>query len=335
MATIKDVAKRAGVAPSTVSYALSGERPISAAVQRRVRAAVEELGYLPSALGRNLRHGNSQNIGMVYPLPPSLSDELGLDFIGAAAEVIHDRYTLSLFTHVSEPQALLEAFRKQRVDGLIIMQTTRYDPRVEALRETKYPFALIGRTGNTEGLSLVDFDYEAAAYVAIGHLVELGHRYIGYIDIPTGEHDAELGYVYYLYEGYRRACRDFDVTILRQEAGSGIEAGQAASHALLAACPELTAVVALLGTTHLGVLRALHSHGRRVPEDVSVVCLSTASKAEWTTPRLTSVDSPLAEMGRTGAELLLRRIAGDLRPQRIIFPARLTVRESTAPPPAS
>lgn len=330
MSTIKDVAKRAGVAPSTVSYALSGKRPISEAVQQKIQSAIKELDYTPSALGRNLRQGQNRIIGMVFPLPPRLSDELNLDFFSAAATAVQGSHTISLFTHLTRPKDLIDTFRKQHVDGLIVMQITRHDPRVQILEHAEHPFVLIGRPANAEGLTLVDFEFEAASYQAIAHLVELGHRVIGYIDLPPHTHDPELGYVHYLRQGYQQACQDFDVTIFRQVSCEGISGSYAATTKLLTSSPKPTAIVALK-TTHLGVLRALHDHHQRVPDDVSVVCVTT-TKAEWTIPSCTSVDVPLADLGRVGAELMVRKLSGEPDACQIILPAKLTVRESTAPP---
>ena len=331
MATIKDVAEHAGVSRSTVSYVLSGKRSISAAVKRRVEAAIEELEYTPSSLGLNLRQGTSQTIGMVYPL-----SDVRLEFVRAAAAVLQDRYTLSLLTHTGEAQGLLAAFKQRRIDGLILMQIRRHDSRIEGLRGTDHPFVLIGRPEDTEGLSFVDFDFRAAAYLAIEHLVGLGHTVIGYITYPRVKRDLELGYLLQLERGYKQAERDFGVKIVVQEADSSIGACAQATTALVTGTPELTAIVALDVTAqvgvHMGVLRALHTLEKRVPEDLSVVCFTAPAVAEWTIPELTSVELPFAEMGRIGAELMLKRLAGSAEVEQILLPARLGARESTAPP---
>lgn len=332
MATIHDVAKLAGVSPSTVSYALSGDRPVSDAVKLRVADAIERLDYAPSALALNLRKGSSHTVGLVYPLDSSAAEEPGIDFIGAAAQALKDRYTLSLFLHGQGPEALVEALRQRRVDGLIVMQITRNDPRVEALRATDHPFALIGRPERPAGVSLVDYDFEQAAYLAVRHLVELGHRIVGYIDFPAADLDRDLGYVFRLQRGFRRASREFDVAIVRQGSGPRIKDGYAATSALLERSPAPTGIIALGRRTHIGVLRALHDRGCRVPADCSLIYLGMAVTAEWSVPSLTSIEVPIDDMARIGAELLLERIAGEGMPKEIILPARLAQRESTAPP---
>lgn len=331
MTTIKDVAEHAGVSRSTVSYVLSGKRPISAAVKGRVQAAIEELEYTPSSLGLNLRQGKSQTIGMVYPL-----SDVRLEFVQAAAAVIQDRYTLSLLTHTEKAQGLLAAFKQRRIDGLILMEIRRHDNRVEGLRGTGYPFVLIGRPEDAEGLSFVDFDFEAAAYLAIEHLVKLGHTVIGYITYPRMKRDLELGYLLQLERGYRRAQNEFDIKVVVQEADSSIDACALATAALVTDTPELSAIVALDVTAqvgvHMGVLRALHTLEKRVPEDLSIICFTPPAVAEWTIPKLTSVELPFAKMGRIGAELMLGRLADVTETEHHLLPARLVARESTKQP---
>jgi DNA-binding LacI/PurR family transcriptional regulator len=325
VATIKDVAERAGVSPSTVSYALSGKRPISEAARQRVTEAIAALDFTPSALGRGLRRGRSQTIGVVYP-HPQFSDTGGMEFFSAAAsEVNLASYGLSLYSLPSTPRQVLDLFRNSVVDGLMLMEITRHDPRVEVLRATGFPFVLIGRCEDTSGLSLVDFDFELAAFLAVEHLVELGHRRIGWVDDPDRAQD--LGYIQYLDRGYERACAELDVTLVRS---GPAPSGYAAAERLLNLAPDLSAVLAPCGSSQIGVLRALQHSGRRVPQDCSLVCITTEQLAEWSSPSLTSVDVPLAAMGRAGADLMLRRLAGDRQAEQLIMPAQLVVRESAA-----
>ena len=328
-ATIKDVAKRAKVAPSTVSYVLSGKRPISLKVQERVNKAIDRLDFKPNRAASHLRTGNSGAVGMVHPL--SAKSYGHLDFIVTAAEVLQKKYTLNLFTKPTKPKELLEAFTQNHVDGLILMQITRLDSHVETLRKTPYPFVLIGRCERSEGLSLVDFDFENAVYLGVQHLASLGHKMIGYIDLPEQDRRSELGYALYLERGLKKAVKEFGVRVVRQEAGPELVGGYQATRRLFARNKKITAILAFAGLTYVGVLRALHELKKRVPEDCSVICSSTGSLSEWTMPRLTSVDTPLGELGKVGAELLLERLA-DKPFRQVLLPANLVERESTASP---
>jgi DNA-binding LacI/PurR family transcriptional regulator len=266
----------------------------------------------------------------VHPPREIMLEGTSIDFVISASETIREQHHLSLFPYPQSPESLLEAFRQRQIDGLILMHIARHDARVEALRHTAYPFVLIGRPEDTRGLSLVDFDFEQAAYLAVEHLFKLGHRHIGYLDLPAQERADDLGYAFYMQQGFERAQNDFKVSLFRQVAGRRNSDSYQATRALLKQHKNLTAILVSLGATSLGVLRALHDEGYHVPQDYSVLCLGSASVAGWVTPTLSTVDNHLADLGRIAAELLLARIAGE-EPQQIVLPAKLVQRESTQP----
>lgn len=334
MATIKDVARRAGVSVSTVSYALSGNRPISQAVRDRVNQAVQELGFTGSALARNLRKGLSHTIGIVHPPREIMLEGTSMDFIISAAETIKQSHTLKLFPYPQSAESLIDAFRQRAIDGLILMHIARHDARVEALRKTDYPFALIGRPEDMHGLNLVDFDFEEAAYMAIQHLAELGHRHIAYLDLPAQEHKDDLGYAFFMRRGFERAQRDFNVCLVAQPSGRSNQESFEATRLLIESHQEMTGLVVLLGATYMGVARAMFEHKKRIPQDYSVICLGSAFMANWVSPTLSTLDNQLADLGRIAAELLLSRIAGEQLAKQILLPARFVQRESTARPKA-
>lgn len=330
MATIKDVAKHAGVSPSTVSYALSGKRPISEAVKKRIAKSIRQLAYVPNAQAHNLRMGLSRTIAMLHPPNEIMLEGTSIDFITAAAEALETTHTLSLFPYSKTANKILEAFRQRRIDGLILMHIARHDERIEALKASNHPFVLIGRSEHTEGLSLVDFDFEEAAYLAIKHLVELGHTQIGYLDLAAHERAEGLGYAFYMQQGFERAQAEFGIELIRQEAGRRNTDSYQATQILIRKEKKLTAIVALLGATYLGILRALHDAQKKVPQDCSLICLGSASAARWTIPSITTLDNQLAELGKVAAELLLERLAGTSEFRQVLLPAKLVVRESTA-----
>jgi DNA-binding LacI/PurR family transcriptional regulator len=331
MATIKDVAARAGVSQSTVHYALNGKRSISEAVRQRVMAAVAELDYTASTLGQRMREGRSYSIGLIAPHMPSSDGSAMEMLVSTAATASQADHTLGIFMGQS-PEQVLRLLRNQFVDGLILVETTHMDPRIEALRQTDYPFVMIGRTHNLEGLSTVDFDFEAATFAAFENLVKLGHRTIGFIG-PYSTADLNVENWFFIQRGFERARATLDVEFVQERARLTAEEGFRATESLLEKNPGITAIFAP-GHAHHGVMRALYTRRMHVPEDCSVIGITTAGVAEWTVPKLTSVDIPLFEMGRIGASLLLRKLAGETVTDQILMPASVVVRESTAPPPA-
>jgi DNA-binding LacI/PurR family transcriptional regulator len=334
MATINDVARAAGVAPSTVSYALSGKRPVSAEVRARIEQAMEALEFSPNHVGRLLREGRSGTIGLLDPLVAAESDWSTAGFIPSTASSANQAgYMLSLVTEPQTPQQVIELFRQGKVDGVILAETAWHDARGAALRTGRHPFVMIGRCEQSDGINLVDFDFEQAIFTAFEHLANLGHTVIGHIAPAEQDSATSRSYTHFLKRGYERACRELGVTIAREPAGGTIADGFRATEALLRQHPAMTAIVPIFKSTPIGALWALRIHQRHVPDDCSMVCIANPSAAEWSSPRLTSVDVPLAEMGRVGVALLLKRIVEDAAPEQVIMPARLVVRESTAPRP--
>lgn len=332
MATIRDVARHAGVAPSTVSYALSGKRSISDDVRARIDAAIVELNFTPSALGRQLAQSRSNMIGLAFPVSKAELHYEVLDFIPSAAATLHEHgYGLSVFTHPLSAQQVLKLYRENKIDGMILMQIMRHDERVEVLRNTGFPLVLIGRCADTAGLTLVEYDTAEACYLVFEHLVKLGHTRIGYLDLPHSRR--QLGYAWQIQQGYERACRTLHIAPVREEIDGGIETGYRATLAMLRRDPHLTAIVTVHADTAIGVTRALRQSGRRVPEHVSLAGVNREGWFRAMSPQMTSSDVPLVEMVRTGAEMLIHQLThpATTQPQEIILPARLIIRESTAP----
>ncbi|MFC3834145.1 LacI family DNA-binding transcriptional regulator [Deinococcus rufus] len=332
MPTIKDVAAHAGVSPSTVHYALNGKRSISPEVRQRVLASVQALDYSASAVAQRMREHRSYSLGLVAPELPA-SDAAMMEMLTAtAATASAADHTLGIFLNQT-PDQVLNLLRGQYVDGVILIETTHHDPRIEVLRGTPHPFVLIGQTGDMTGLTTVDFDFEEAFYLAFDHLARLGHRDIGFI-VPHGaeEGSGERKENWYATQrGFRRAQQEHGLRAVLEPAVLDIEDGHRAALRLTARAPHITAIVAS-GHTHVGVLRALYSQGRRVPDDCSVIGVTTAQIAGWTIPRLTSVDLPLRQMSVTASELLLRKVGGEDVTEQVLLPAVLVERESTAPP---
>jgi DNA-binding LacI/PurR family transcriptional regulator len=337
MTTIKDVARKAGVAPSTVSYALSGKRSISHKVRRRIAKAIDALDFTPSALGRRLAHSRSNTIGLVFPIAEGELAWETMDFVPAAATVANQHnHGLSVYTTPMSGPQILKLYRENTVDGLILMQVTHSDKRVEILRNTGYPLVLVGRCANTHGLTYVDYDPEQGIYLVFEHLAQLGHTHIGYLDLPQVKRTTKLGYARFVQRGYTRALKHFDLVVTRIEIDGSIEDGARATHYALSKDPDITAIASAHGNSAMGALRTLHNHGRRVPADCSVIGISRRSWATWTSPQLTASDIPLTDMVRKATELVLQQISGGSNPaspQQILFPASITQRESCGPAP--
>ncbi|HEX9441127.1 MAG TPA: LacI family DNA-binding transcriptional regulator [Roseiflexaceae bacterium] len=331
MATMADIAERAGVALSTVSYVLSGKRSVSEETKQRVFRAIAELDYQPNALARGLASRRTRTIGLVFPSLTKGHSEMRMEFVARAAEVAAEHgYAFLLWTAPDSDLELLQLTQQGRVDGLILMEIRLHDSRVDLLKERKYPFTMIGRCQDNDGISFVDLDFEHAVATAVAHLAELGHRQIVLLN-----HSAELLEVGYgpsvrSLQGFERAVGQHGIAGVAVTSEPSAQSGYAVTQALLAQHPDLSAAIVPQETALVGMIRALNDAGLRVPDDFSIVTLLSARQAELVTPALTSVDFPADEMGRIGAELLIQQLEGQIdRPIQRLLRANLTVRHSS------
>jgi DNA-binding LacI/PurR family transcriptional regulator len=333
VATIADIARRAGVSISTVSYALSGKRPISEATRRRVMAAIDELGFQPHAAGRALASKRANTIAILYPSVSQGLTEMPLEFVVSAAdEAARHGYSLVLSTTPPVDEQLLQMTGRGFVDGLIVMEVTLNDPRVPLLRERGVPFAMIGHCADNFGLSYVDLDFEHAVTTAVDYLADLGHVQIAFVSRQQHLHEAGYGPSVRSEAGLNRAAAARGIEPIFRCCDASPLGGYDTTRALLEERPDLGAIIALNSEALGGIIRAVHESGLRIPDDVSILGITSPRIAQLLTPALTTIDFPAAEMGQTGAELLIRRLeGGEVEPTQCLLRGKLTVRRSTGP----
>lgn len=334
MPTMADVAKRAGVAVSTVSYALSGARPVSEKTRQRIMAAIAELGYHPNILARGLASKRTRVIALLFPSVIGGFSQVQLEFVNAAAEIASQQgYALLLWTSPREDGEILRLTREGLIEGLVLMEIQLHDPRVEVLKRLGYPFCMIGHTEHNEGISFVDFDFEQAMHLCTEYLYELGHRNIAFLVYSPVSLESGYGPAVRSLAGARAACEEMGLPFIVRICEADTRATYQATRELLENHPSLTAAVYTSDVHYSGIMQAIHERGLRIPGDFSVVSIMSSQFAEMMTPPITTVDLPAAEMGRIGTDLLIRRLVGDKDPPiQLILPPRLTVRQSTSVP---
>lgn len=337
MPTIADIAKRAGVSVSTVSYVLSGKRPISAATQARVRAAIAELDYRPHALGRALASRRARQIGVLYPLPATGLSALHLEFFTAAAEAAAERgYAFMLSTAPGDEPALLDLIRSGVIDGVILMEVRLRDWRVELLRRHGFPFSLIGHCENNDGIGFVDLDFVAAVETAVDHLAGLGHRDIALVLGGSEQLAVEYGPAVRSLAGFEAAMTRRGLAAQVHHVEPTFEAGRLLGRRLAAAAPRPTAAVVVHPEALAGLAAGAPQHGLRIPDDLSLAAIVPRKLARLFTPALTTIDFPAARMGQLGAELLIGRLEGGAdRVEHVLLHGELIVGRSTARAAAS
>jgi LacI family transcriptional regulator len=331
-ATLSSVARAAGVSRQTVSNALNFPERLHPDTLSRVKRAIEQLGYRPHQAARSLRLRSSHLIGYcVESLGRHASSQILDRFLHAFSETADEAgYRILLFPAPS-PEAELAAYenllREQSVDAFVLSHTARGDRRPLWLTRHGIPFVAFGRMWGAKQVGdWVDVDGCAGVRDAVEHLVERGHRRIGFLGWPRGSGVGDDRAA-----GWRAALREHDLPTqgLRVACEEDVDAAQVAAGPLLDR--NVTAVVAVSDTLAIGCYRALRSRGLQPGTDVAVVGFDDSALATLISPGLSSVAQPLEHVGSACVRLLLDRIAQpDAAPKGVLLPPRLVIRESSA-----
>jgi DNA-binding LacI/PurR family transcriptional regulator len=328
-----EVAARAGVAKQTVSNVVSGKK-VRPETLARVNEAIAELGYKPNLVARSLRTGSTATVGLFVP---RVANAFYSEVVEEVENVLVGHgYNLLLATTRDDPdytRAHLENLAARSVDALLVAGDNAVEQQLPMLVEAAFPVALCAWEGDAPTtLPVVSIDYEHAGLLAGRYLRDLGHRNVAVIaDLPA--HSPRV-------RGLRRAFADDGLTIddrqvfacTRDDAAGGF----AASSAALEADPDVTAIFATHDILAVGAIEAVVRSGRRVPDDVSIVGFDDIAQVGQIKPALTTVTFPKREMAQQAVELLLRAVDSGRPPTNVLTLLRptLTIRDSSAPPPA-
>ncbi|AEN08314.1 MULTISPECIES: LacI family DNA-binding transcriptional regulator [unclassified Streptomyces] len=328
-ASMADVARLAGVSSQTVSRVSNGHSMVSEETRRRVLSAMKELNYRPNSAARALKSGRFRTLGVVLFTLATTGNVRTLEAISASAA--DEGYAITLLP-VATPtstgvRGAVTVLGEQVVDGMIvIMEVHLLDAAISLPPNTH---VVVADSDAGDRYSVVDTDQSGGARAAVQHLLDLGHHTVAHVAGPAESFAAQRRAVAWrqtLEEAGRPVPPPVDGD---WSAVSGYEAGLT-----LAADPSVTAVFAANDQMALGVLRALHERGRRVPEDVSVVGFDDIADSASFFPPLTTVHQDFAEIGRLCVDGVLRQIRNEAAERgTTLVPTRLVVRSSTAPPP--
>lgn len=338
MVTLAEVARHAGVSASTVSYVLSGKRPISAVTRRRVTASIEQLGYQPHAGARALASSRSRIIALMVPLRTDMYVPVMLEIAVAVATTARAHgYDVLLLTGEEGPSALRRVTGSGLADAVILMDVQLDDGRLPVLRTAGPPAVLVGLPADPAGLNCVDLDFRAAGALCVDHLAGLGHREIAVIGESPGVYARHTGFAERTLGGLRSRAAEREVRMLHRPCEGSHDAVAGVLARILDERPRVSAFVVQNETAVEPLLALLRRAGRAVPEDVSVVAVCADQIAAQASVPLTSVAIPAQELGRRAVERLIARLTG--RPDgegaagvELLTPV-LTVRDSSGPPP--
>ncbi|WP_274362284.1 LacI family DNA-binding transcriptional regulator [Paenibacillus thermotolerans] len=334
--TIKDVAKRAGVSPSTVSRVISNHPRISQSTSEKVKKIMEEIGYHPNMAAKSLVSRTTRTIAVLLPRP---ADELFLNQFfsevirGIVTQATRSGYDLLIATGTTEREELETITRLAkggRADGILLLYSRTNDPAIALLEEYDFPFALIGRNPDFEDLLSIDNDNVLAAYDATRHLIMQGHERIGFVSGPRN-----LIVSRDRLDGYLKAMKEASLPVQSEWIVEGEflqESGYRAMSFLMGLPERPTGLVVVDDVVTFGILRGLGELGYSVPADMSLVSFNNIVFSELATPPITSIDIGIYQLGYTASQELIRMIKGEstTSAKRHIIPHRLVVRESTA-----
>lgn len=333
MATIYEVSKLAGVSLATVSRVLNKNTPVREETRLKVLAAVEKLGYQPNSVAQSLASNRSNSIGIVVP-------ELNGPFFGTLLSDIENRFRQAgkhVIIAAGHSDEKLEkdsiAFLQSRnCDALILHVEAVSDDYLVELMQKKVRFVLINRFVAPLYDRCITLNNQHGGYLATRHVLEHGHRHIGYISGPMWKHDADQRY-----KGHIRALTEFGLQPSEQRFYEGDyheKSGETGARILLENEPSITALVCANDEMAAGALTAARELGRELPADLSIMGFDNVNFSHYTHPKLTTVNYPVGGMGEMAAQLILKRVY-DQKVDAIqtVFEPRVIERCSVGPAP--
>jgi DNA-binding LacI/PurR family transcriptional regulator len=338
MATIRDVAAKAEVNPSTVSRVFSGKAKISERTRRRVLAAASALDFHPNAIARSLSVRRTNTIAVVVPhiFPGYFEDCFFPQVMRGLLEVAYTHGFRVLVggsnNHEDNITQTFEILGSRQADGIVVLSNRLDVDTVGALRQQQTPFVIIGRPpANYSDISWVDADNERYSRQAVEHLLALGHRQIAFVG-----GDPEVAVTAERLSGYVTAMESAGLP-RRQE---WIDFGYFAEEGGYTAVGRMqqlgdqapTAYYAANDLMAIGVMRALRDVGIAVPQQVSVVGTNNSPEATHVYPALTTLEVPYARMAAEAGAILIHGLRQNrLQPVQKYLDCTLVVRHSTAP----
>jgi DNA-binding LacI/PurR family transcriptional regulator len=334
---MQDVAHRAGVSLSTVSYAISGVRPVAEKTRARIQQAMDELDFRPNAMARGLASRRSQTIALTFPAVENGFDGTAMEFVASAAATARQRgYHLVLWPFLEEEADEMADMALQGFcDGVIVMEVRLEDRRVEALRAAGAAFAMIGRTAHPEVGTYLDIDFDRCADEAVDYLAALGHERIALLNHSERALAAGYGPAVRIAAAFRAAMRGHGLQPVAVCSDENPVAGRQAVARLLDENPSLTALVAMNEDATYGAMAELGSRGLVVPRDFSVLSIvSSPGVSQRSNPTLTTMNAPGRELGRLAVESLLGRLERDAEPvPSALLPCSPPAGSTTGPAP--
>lgn len=318
MASIREVAKRAGVSPATVSRVINGTARVDEEKRERVEKAIEETGFRPNELARALYRKSSKIIGVIVPdIENPFFSELAK---AIEKEAYEQEYRILLCNSDDQKEkelANLQMLAQLQADGVILMTNT--GEKSQSYEAVSMPIVFVDRRLDEMGqTSVIEADHYAGGKLAAEHLIACGCRKITCIRGPQ-----ELSSGKKRYEGYREVCRQYSMKERFVDSTYKYEDGAKAAEEVLRRYPDTDGIIACNDMTAVSVYKVLQKRGYRVPDDIQIIGFDGVKFGRFLTPELTTVAQPIKEMGKCAVQMILGTVKELPRDREMKFPVML------------
>lgn len=336
MATIKDIAKLAGVSVTTVSRALNGYSDVSEKTRKRIKEVANQLQYSPNTVARSLVMNKSKTIGLLVSelnrtgAKDMFTYEVMCGINDSASDEGYDLILFSTNLVKQKAKSYTQLCKERLVEGVIMQGIKKDDPYLDEIIESNIPCVLVDVEVAGENVGFVTTDNEFGAQMAVKHLLNLGHKHIALMN----GHDKAL-VSQKRQKGYEKELEGASISIKKEYIlnGNFLESeAEVVAYRFLQEHPEVTAIFCASDLMALGVMWAAKRLDLKIPEDLSVVGFDDITLSQYTHPPLTTISQDKYQIGYEAAKLLIGMLEGNGTKRNAILDNRLVVRETTAPP---
>ncbi|MCT8137034.1 LacI family DNA-binding transcriptional regulator [Anaerobacillus sp. CMMVII] len=334
MATIKDIAKAAGVSVTTVSRALNGYHDVNEKTRKKIKEVADQLNYSPNTLARSLVMNKTNTIGLlVSELNRSgVKDNFTFEVMCGINDCVGDLgYDLILFNTNPDKQkkkSYTQLCRERQVEGVIFQGMKKDDPYLKEIIDSEIPCVLVDIEMQGENVGYVTTDNEFGAQMAVKHLYNYGHRHIAMVN----GHDQALVSIRRL-QGYKKMLSEANIPFNENyvvDGGFSEQNAEEVTIQLLKNFPEITAIFCASDLMAMGVMKAAKNLGLNIPSDLSVVGFDDILLASYVNPPLTTIAQDKYKMGYESANLLINILNSKDSSRVKVLDNHLVIRQTTA-----
>jgi len=334
MPTLKDVAEKAGVAPSTVSRVINDSSRISDQTKNKVRKIMDEIGYHPNINARNLVKQRSHNLGLLIPYSTeeAFADTFYSEILRGIGSLAHSKgFNLLLLTcsgEEEEKKTVLDAVKGKQIDGVLLLRAKKDDELIDELTKINFPFVIVGRPEVEDKYYWVNNDNLKASERIVDYLINKGHKNIAVIlgdDNYTVNEDRLQGYINSFHKNNLKINQD----LIAQSKKINYHNIYMLVQKMVKEHSEITAFYGLSDTMAYTIMQAINDLNIKIPDEISIVGFNNNPMSKMVSPPLTTVDINIHLLGNKATELLIGVIDGKIKKlKHTIVPANIIERNS-------